>query len=851
MQNGFWVASSALNQHQRALDVLDHNLANLNTTGFKASRTLFADVFSQTLKLGGAPNENGSNSVNPLQVGHGVSLFGIEKNFNQGETETTGRKLDVALWGNGKFVFKAPTDAADGPVYYSRNGNLEIDANAGVAVGAVPNAAGPINIVNASGYALQGINATYDAATGQYTISASPTSPTTIAFDERATVGPLATTAVTFGYNLDSEAKTAIDPVTLQMANTGVDRTARIEFQRASADIAGSSYYYFWVQNPTQAADGSYATLNDGITGSALAGVVRVDANGNVTNTYQTTNTTPPAAILTAAQVGALSAWANVNGLGQPIFTVGTAPITGIANEVIQRPTLPATTMALAAPAAFTLANGAYDAGTLAITQNGRTLTAGVDYTEAAGTGVITPRTAWAPGDVLINYTKNAGSIVVSGERVNIANANGTQGFRPANVPIQPGTLVVNATRNGAAVVANTDYTVDTTTGEITPLTFWDPVAAVTVNYSQADTRVTVTHNVPGIKINFTQNSIQPNGFLTVEPAPRAEITEGAASSIIDSLDNEHHLQFEFERVSREQWTWNATPHYRFEQPATAINNSASGGGTTLDGMTVMPNTLIANPDGTYQIEISIDEGADSQSWTQLPTTSTFPLTGGNTRFFKVVNAATGEIAFSRDINTTSGDFEVFSSYKASAPAGNGILGFDATGAYDATNSSITTPISFTPQGAAAVSIAPDFTLLSQAARESDATVTNFDGFHAGKMTAWNFDPSGFISADFSNGQKQNIARVVIATFPNPEGLVARGETSFVGTSNSGTPTYVFADPSTSLGVRLQPEALERSNVDVSLEMTNLIIYQRSYQFNARIVTATDELIKEAIALKR
>lgn len=850
MQNGFWVAATALNQHQQALDVLDNNLANLNTTGFKASRTLFADIFSQTLNQGGLTTQG--TSVNPIQVGQGVSVVSIEKNFNQGETEPTGRPLDLALQGPGMFVFRAPTAAPDGPRYYSRNGNLERDPNAGVPVPAGGNPVGPIKLVNASGYTLQGINAVYAATTGQFTMPAGPpSSPVDIAFDENATVGPVATTAATFGYNLDSDTKVAIDPVMLSMSNQGVDRSARVEFQRAAPNIAGSSYYYFWVQNPVQAADGSFSTMNDGVTGAPIAGVVRVDGNGNVGNVYQTANTTPPAALLTAAGVAALTPWANVNALGQPIFTVGSAPLVGIAGEAIQYPTAPPVPMTLAAPAAFILDNGAYDAGSLTIRHKGRTLVPGVDYAADALTGTITPLTAWFTGDATASYTKNAGALVANNEVHAINNPNGTINFAVANVPVQQGTLVVNATRAGAAVVENTDYTVDNATGKITPLTDWDPAAGVTVNYSQADTRVTVTHNVVGGRMGYNETSIQPGGFVAVEPRSRADIVEGAASSVIDSLDNEHHLQFEFERLDRNRWSWTATPFYRFTLGAAAVNDSVTGGGAAADGMTAMPNTLVANPDGTFQISVNINEGAGSLAWTQVPTGAAFPVTGGGSRYFKVVNAATGEIAFSRDINTTSGDFQIFTTYKANAPAGNGILAFDAAGAYDAVSSSITTPIAFTPRGANAIAIAPNFAALAQTSRQSDISVTAADGIHSGKMRRWDFDPSGFIVAQFSNGQRQNIARVALAAFPNPEGLIARGETTFVATPNSGVPTFEYADPSTTLGVRIQPEALERSNVDITLEMTNLILFQRSYQFNSRIVTTTDDMIKEAIALKR
>lgn len=848
MERGFWVAASALNSHQRALDVVGNNIANIDTTGFKASRALFSDVFSQTLKLGGAVNAGGTSTVNPIQVGYGAEITAISKNFNQGDLQETGRSLDLALTGPGFFTFRPETGAALQP-YYSRSGHLSIDANAGVnAPPASP--AGPITLVSSQGYTLQGINATIDPLTGQYTLAAAAAAYTDITFDENASIGPFATSTGTLANNLDSSSPLAIDPMNFEMSTLGVDRSYRLESRRASLDVGTDSYFYFTVQNPVQnAPGGDYTTLVDGVTGQDIKGVIGVDQTGNVIGVYE-----DPAIAgdyLSAAQVAALTPWANVNGLGRPIFTIGTAPVAVVA-ETNLRPAIPANVpLNLTDAAPFTLIGGGYDAGTLSIVSNGRTMVGGgVDYTENNLTGVITPTTAWNQEDAIATYTRGAVAVTNQANPVTNANANIDHFTVDPNLPIEVGTLVVNSTRNGAALVEDTDYSVDYQAGTITPITYWDATTPVTVSYTQADTRMQVEHNLAGFPSAYRDISTGGSEGPTIRSA--AEIRPGTSMSAIDSLGNEHFLQFGFERLADREWSWQATPTYRYSEQAVAINDSGAGGGLVgTDGMTVMPDTLIANADGTFQIEISIDEGNGLEEWKQIASAAAFPASSGSSRYFKVVDDLTGEIAFSRDVTTTSPDFSVFSMYKSKTSAGDGTLVYSSTGVLDAAQSLVINPITLAPLNAAVMDVTMDFSGITETAAETDVVSTGQNGFVSGELEKWSFNADGIIEAEFSNGLIQNIARVGLTSFANPEGLQARGETHFQASSSSGAAQLFFADASTPMATGIRPGALEISNVDISAEMANMIIFQRSYQFNSRIITTIDEMTKEAIALKR
>ncbi|PHJ39052.1 flagellar basal body rod protein FlgG [Desulforamulus profundi] len=107
---------SGMRNHQIRMDVVGNNIANVNTTGFKAGRVNFQDALSQTIRSGG-------DGTNPAQVGSGMSVGSISNNFSQGPKQSTGRTLDMAIDGNGFFVVK---DSANNE-YYTREGIFFMD----------------------------------------------------------------------------------------------------------------------------------------------------------------------------------------------------------------------------------------------------------------------------------------------------------------------------------------------------------------------------------------------------------------------------------------------------------------------------------------------------------------------------------------------------------------------------------------------------------------------------------------------------------------------------------------------------------------------------------------------------
>lgn len=123
------------------------------------------------------------------------------------------------------------------------------------------------------------------------------------------------------------------------------------------------------------------------------------------------------------------------------------------------------------------------------------------------------------------------------------------------------------------------------------------------------------------------------------------------------------------------------------------------------------------------------------------------------------------------------------------------------------------------------------------------------DGFTGGDLVGIRIDQSGTLMGSFSNGRSFGLAQIAMAKFANNEGLTSEGSNVYVQTANSGDP--IIGTAATAGRGFMQAAALEASNVDLSLALTQLIIIQRGYQANGKTITTSDTLLETLIGLKR
>lgn len=132
-----YAAATGMDVQQSQMDSIANNLANMNTSGYKASKVAFEDlIYDQVQTPGAATTQNTSSPVG-VQIGHGARLVGVYKAFSQGEFLQTDRELDVAIEGSG--FYEVTLD--DGTAAYTRDGGLQLNKDG--------------NLVNTRGFAVQ------------------------------------------------------------------------------------------------------------------------------------------------------------------------------------------------------------------------------------------------------------------------------------------------------------------------------------------------------------------------------------------------------------------------------------------------------------------------------------------------------------------------------------------------------------------------------------------------------------------------------------------------------------------------------------------------------------------------
>jgi flagellar hook protein FlgE len=152
LTSALYTGLSGLNSSQFRLDVIGDNIANINTTGFKGSRTLFETQFARTVSAGTKPNGT-QGGTNPMQIGLGASVGAVQRSFTAGAVETTGVPSDLAVEGDGFFVLRTPENEQ----VFSRDGSFTLSADS--------------RLITSGGYFVQGyaINQDFEIMPGALT----------------------------------------------------------------------------------------------------------------------------------------------------------------------------------------------------------------------------------------------------------------------------------------------------------------------------------------------------------------------------------------------------------------------------------------------------------------------------------------------------------------------------------------------------------------------------------------------------------------------------------------------------------------------------------------------------------
>lgn len=254
--------------------------------------------------------------------------------------------------------------------------------------------------------------------------------------------------------------------------------------------------------------------------------------------------------------------------------------------------------------------------------------------------------------------------------------------------------------------------------------------------------------------------------------------------------------------------------------------NAAATATTTFN----TPVTLYNSVGQQVVMNITFTKVAASNSWTFAPTSSIGTVTVGG--------AASGTVSFD-----TSGNLATINGTAVGAGATDPVFAFN-----------------FTTADPPAAAMSLTWSLLNAAGTATNGKVTGYaapsnnsslvqDGFTTGVLTGLSVDSNGIITGLFDNGQTEQLNQVVLANFLNPGGLTKQGMNIFSASADSGSATLGAARTGgfgTVLG-----DTLELSNVDLASEFVKMISTQQAYQAAARTITTSDDLMTEAINLKR
>lgn len=363
--------------------------------------------------------------------------------------------------------------------------------------------------------------------------------------------------------------------------------------------------------------------------------------------------------------------------------------------------------------------------------------------------------------------------------------------------------------------------------------------------------------NALPITINPPQIGQASGGIFSVAKNSAEDLTLGAAfsgagtypTSVRDEQGNLITFDYEVTSLGGDDYAWNIV------NVSGGTLASGSGGTFTWDGTTFSGSSgsIVLTSAAGYDVTLG-PRAADQPPYQVINREGINSFVGSFDVPKPIVNTTkvydslgNSHILVTTVTKTDVNNWSWVTTDAANNVIGSGVLTFASNGNLIAAPGST---ISFTPTGAEPIVITPDFSKVTQFASNTSEINSPFqNGYPMGQLQSFNIDKSGQIIGVFSNGMNKTLAQMAIANFTNPAGLIRSGDTLFEVSGNSGPPQIGQAGQN-GRGL-VTPGAVEMSNVDLSQEFTDMIVTQRGFQSNSRIITTSDEMLQELVNLKR
>ncbi len=357
-----------------------------------------------------------------------------------------------------------------------------------------------------------------------------------------------------------------------------------------------------------------------------------------------------------------------------------------------------------------------------------------------------------------------------------------------------------------------------------------------------------------------TENFVQ-TGNITSSLAIGDSVTD--SNTIYDNNGNPYTMSITYTKTAAD--TFNMTYNV-----LDANGNSVIGGPQTsvlvFNGTTGALQTIDGNPPALINISnvaLGINYNFNVNNITQNAGTTTISSTVDENRTPTIV---TGTLSVFDSLGNAHSITLKFTktgpnqwNWNTSVPSpaileqNSGTISFNTDGSI---NSISPNPpiIRLTPGGGASpqnieLDFGSGFTGITQTSSNSVVSALSQNGSAAASLSNINIDQYGYIVGVFTNGESRNLAQILVATFANRNALTSVGDNLYSVSPNSGA--ALVGEPGEGTGTTLQSGALEQSNVDLSEEFTKMIVSQRGFQANARVVTTSDTLLQEITNLVR
>lgn len=827
MMRSLFSGVSGLKNHQTRMDVIGNNISNVNTTGFKSSRVNFEDSLSQTLTA--ASQASGTTGgTNPKQIGLGSKISAIDVNFKDGSVQTTGINTDLCLSGNALFVVKQGEQT-----FYTRNGAFSFDAEG--------------NLVNAEGLYVQGYSNA--SATDHNSIN---TNGATANIQIRAgkTMPSSSTDVVNYVNNLNSSSA-GITNITYTYAD-GTSGSANVKGQEVDLSPKANSTGSEDVTITIELADGQTFTKV---------------YPPSLTPTYTTgdTYTTPieyKVNTVTSSTAGdvklSLDVPYNIEPSGTTIdvdATVGSSNMIGdlyTHQATIKPGGVTANSDGTVTLSFVTDSGQPIQSVTVPEPQNGKYQDGDIFYFKKCNVTGITAKTGAKLN--LEGYALNGGVYTLGATET--ATLSSTNTVFP--VPAKTAGVLTDFTINSAQSVSDGDvtFTVTHSYKDLQP----QPLSStggstytVGSSVSYNATIKTATEISSGVwQLTFDAKANEPVTSVTFEDptyTPGSTFTISYKIDGISSASAGAVLTLQGYNYSPSGYT---NP-YTVKSGDTVTNNTIKGipyantvksiartseSGTKIVSavLTLSDGTTQTVTSGNYIVGDSIPLSTTVNVYDSLGTKHVVPIT--LEKSYKDDNLWVAKLA-SSTIQEADGTETKLDMPDVEVP-------FTSSGAYSALGSPGVLNLTY-GNGAADQQVTVNFSNLTQYANSSTVNAEG-NGYASGTLDTVTIDESGTVVGTYTNGVLRKEAQIAVAQFTNAPGLTKKGNSLYTESNNSGTPNIGTAE---SFGATITASALEMSNVDVAEEFSNMIITQRGFQSNSKIITVSDEMLENLINMKR